>query len=62
MYMYTETDTRVFIPAAVCMILYFVVFKYNIIARRSYIIVYEFVCGEAGRVQKLPFQTVILKM
>jgi len=48
MYMYTETNTRVFIPAAVCMILYFVVFKYNIIARRLYIIVYEFVCDGGG--------------
>lgn len=31
-YMYTETDTRVLVPAAVCMILYYFVFKYNIIA------------------------------
>jgi len=36
MYMYTETDTSVFVPAAVCMILHYGVFKYNIIAGISY--------------------------
>jgi len=49
MYMYTEADTRVFVPAAVCMILnFFIVFKYNIIGRRLYVLWFMSLCVVKG--------------